>query len=175
MFDGVGWSEMAVIVVVGLLVIGPKELPKMLKLFSDFMKKMRGYSRDFQKGVDQIVKDAGLEEARTVVKTVGKSNPTKALSNLVDPTGELTKEIKDVDKAARQATQTKTPVTSDTANKDVAAVAAPPVQQAAAPETAPPPEPAKPVIVQAPFQMAPAHSIRPPAPPAKANGEETPQ
>ena len=62
MFDfGVGYSEMFVLAVIAVIVIGPKDLPKVLRTFGQFMKKARGMAREFQGHVDSAMKDAGVD------------------------------------------------------------------------------------------------------------------
>ncbi len=61
MFDfGVGYSEMLVLAIVAVIVIGPKDLPKVLRTFGQFMNKARAMSREFQGHVDAAMKDAGV-------------------------------------------------------------------------------------------------------------------
>jgi sec-independent protein translocase protein TatB len=62
MFDfGVGYSEMLVLAVIAVIVIGPKDLPKVLRTFGQFMRKARGMAREFQGHVDAAMKDAGVD------------------------------------------------------------------------------------------------------------------
>ena len=62
MFDfGVGYSEMLVLAIVAVIVIGPKDLPKVLRTFGQFMNKARNMSREFQTHVDAAMKDAGVD------------------------------------------------------------------------------------------------------------------
>lgn len=61
-FDfGVGYSELFVLAVIAVIVIGPKDLPKVLRTFGQFMRKARGMAREFQGHVDAAMKDAGVE------------------------------------------------------------------------------------------------------------------
>ncbi len=61
-FDfGVGYSEMFVLAVIAVIVIGPKDLPKVLRTFGQFMKKARGMAREFQGHVDAAMKDSGVD------------------------------------------------------------------------------------------------------------------
>ena len=46
MFD-IGWSELVVIAVVALIVIGPKELPGVLRTVGHYMRKIRGMASEF--------------------------------------------------------------------------------------------------------------------------------
>ena len=53
MFDfGVGYSELFLIAVVAIIVIGPKDLPKVLQAFGKTVAKMRGMAREFQGHLD---------------------------------------------------------------------------------------------------------------------------
>ncbi len=62
MFDfGVGYSEMFVLAVIAIIVIGPKDLPKVLRTFGQFMRKAKGMAREFQGHVDAAMKDAGVD------------------------------------------------------------------------------------------------------------------
>ena len=58
MFDfGFGYSEMFVVAVVAIIVIGPKDLPKVLRALGRTVAKMRGMAREFQGHLDQAMKD----------------------------------------------------------------------------------------------------------------------
>src|SRR5438128_463778 len=62
MFDfGLSFSHIVVIALLAVIVIGPKDLPVVLRRFGQFMNKMRGMARDFQSHVDVAMKDAGME------------------------------------------------------------------------------------------------------------------
>ncbi len=64
-FDfGVGYSELFLLAIIAVIVIGPKDLPKVLRGFGRMMTKMRGMAREFQGHVDVAMKDAGLEDVK---------------------------------------------------------------------------------------------------------------
>jgi sec-independent protein translocase protein TatB len=88
MFD-IGWSEMAIIALVALLVFGPKELPNALRTGAKWMKTARKLAREFQSSVDQLVKEAELEEAKKLVTDVQTGGIGRAIEKTVDPTGEV--------------------------------------------------------------------------------------
>lgn len=56
MFD-IGWTEMALVAVVALFVVGPKELPHLLYKLAGYWKKVRGMAREFQSGIDDIIRE----------------------------------------------------------------------------------------------------------------------
>ncbi|MCX7299721.1 MAG: Sec-independent protein translocase protein TatB [Rhodobacterales bacterium] len=59
MFD-IGWTELLVIGVVALIVIGPQDLPDMFRQIGRFTGKMRAMARDFQKAMDDAAKASGV-------------------------------------------------------------------------------------------------------------------
>ena len=79
MFDfGVGYSEMFLIAVVAIIVIGPKDLPRVLRAFGKTIAKMRGMAREFQGHLDGAMKEAGLEDMKKEIqglKNIGTIDP----------------------------------------------------------------------------------------------------
>jgi sec-independent protein translocase protein TatB len=65
MFDfGIGSSELILIAVVALIVIGPKDLPKVLRTIGQFTTKMRSLAREFQRHLDEATRETGLDEVK---------------------------------------------------------------------------------------------------------------
>jgi sec-independent protein translocase protein TatB len=82
MFDfGVGYSEMFVLALIAVIVIGPKDLPKVLRAFGRMMTKVRGMSREFQGHVDSAMKDAGLDDVKKDLAAMKIGNPMTSLKN----------------------------------------------------------------------------------------------
>lgn len=61
MFD-IGWSELLVIAVVAIVVVGPKDLPRLMRTFGHYAGKLRRMATDFQTQFEQAMSDAELEE-----------------------------------------------------------------------------------------------------------------
>lgn len=61
MFD-IGYSELLLIAVVALIVIGPKDLPKVMRTVGHWVGRARGMARHFRSGVDAMMREAELEE-----------------------------------------------------------------------------------------------------------------
>ena len=59
---GVDTSEFIVVVIVALLFIGPKELPKAMMTVGRWIGRLRGYARHFTSGVENVIREAELEE-----------------------------------------------------------------------------------------------------------------
>ena len=63
MFD-IGWTEMLVIAVVMIVVVGPKDLPRMLRTFGKTTAKLRAMAGDFQKQFNEALKEAELGDVK---------------------------------------------------------------------------------------------------------------
>lgn len=59
---GVDTSELLVVAVVALLFIGPKELPRVMMMIGRWIGKVRGYARHFTSGIENVIREAELEE-----------------------------------------------------------------------------------------------------------------
>jgi len=89
MFD-IGWTEMLVIAVVMIVVVGPKDLPKMLRTFGRTTAKMRSMAGDFQKQFNEALREAELEDVKKSVESLKSLNPA----------GEIRKQLNPLEKAA---------------------------------------------------------------------------
>ena len=94
MFD-FAWSELAVIGVVALLVIGPKDLPKAIKAVGDFVRKARGMAAEFRTHVDEMVKDADLKEVRDQINEIRNLDIKGALEREIDKDGSIRSALND--------------------------------------------------------------------------------
>ncbi|HBD91619.1 MAG TPA: twin-arginine translocase subunit TatB [Gemmobacter sp.] len=61
MFD-IGWTELVVIGVVALIVIGPKDLPELFRTLGRFTAKARGMAREFQRAMESAADEAGVRD-----------------------------------------------------------------------------------------------------------------
>jgi sec-independent protein translocase protein TatB len=93
LFD-IGWPELMLIGVVALVVIGPKDLPRALRIAGIWVRKARTLSREFQGSIDQMIREAELEEVRDELKKATDFDIEKEIRSTVDPTGELAEGIK---------------------------------------------------------------------------------
>ena len=90
MFD-IGWSEMAVILLVALVVIGPRDLPRVARTMGRWVAKGRGMAREFQNALEDMAREAELDKVKSEIEKAGRTNLGKSIENAVDPTGELGK------------------------------------------------------------------------------------
>ena len=92
MFD-IAPTELLIVALVALVVIGPKDLPKAMKAVAHWVTKARKLSSEFHRGIDQIVREAELEEAREAIRSAGQMNLDRAVEQTIDPTGEVNRAL----------------------------------------------------------------------------------
>ena len=62
---GVDWQEFLIIGIVALVVIGPKDLPRAMRVAGQWVGKARATARHFRSGIDTMIREAELEEMNT--------------------------------------------------------------------------------------------------------------
>jgi sec-independent protein translocase protein TatB len=92
MFD-IGWQELFIVAIIGLLVIGPKELPRTLKAVTGALRKVRSMASEFQSGIDDVVREADLEDIKKSVTGSGDFDFENEIKETLDPAGDLEKDI----------------------------------------------------------------------------------
>ncbi|MEK1930678.1 MAG: Sec-independent protein translocase protein TatB [Pararhizobium sp.] len=107
----VGWTELVVIAIVLIIVVGPKDLPPMLRTFGKMMTKMRGMANDFRQQFDEALKEADLDDVRKTLSDAQKLNPAHSLREAMNPLRQMGNEIKaDLQKATTVETKPPEPV-----------------------------------------------------------------
>ena len=96
LFD-IGWPELLLIGVVALVVIGPKDLPRALRIAGYWVRKARTLSREFQSSVEQMIREAELDEMRQELKKATELDLNKEFQKTVDPDGSLAESIRPPD------------------------------------------------------------------------------
>ena len=82
MFD-IGWPELFLIAVVVLLVVGPKELPKVLRNVGIWINKAKVVTREFRTHVDDMIRESELEKVREEINTAGQMNLEAVTENTI--------------------------------------------------------------------------------------------
>lgn len=95
MFD-IGWQELLVVAVLALIVIGPKDLPRALKTVTGVIRKMKGMARDFQGGLDDIVRESELMDMKKQIEAETGGDLRKEIENSIDPDGSISKDLQDL-------------------------------------------------------------------------------
>jgi sec-independent protein translocase protein TatB len=92
----IGWTEILVITVVALFIVGPKDIPKALRTIGIWIGKLKSLSREFQNTVEDAVRDSELDEVKKQIESA-KKDFTKGMSETIDSEGELTEMLRGVD------------------------------------------------------------------------------
>lgn len=93
MFD-IGWSELLVIAVVALVVIGPKELPATLRTIGKMTARARKMAGEFRSQFDEAMREADLDDVRQTISDAQKLNPVNSLREAMNPLRQMGNDIK---------------------------------------------------------------------------------
>ncbi len=94
MFD-FNWSEIALIGVVALVLIGPKDLPIAIRAITNVIKKMRRMAGEFQTHVDDMLRDADMAEVKSSFDEIRSMNLKGTIRRTLDPDGTLNRAFED--------------------------------------------------------------------------------
>jgi sec-independent protein translocase protein TatB len=175
MFD-IGWTELLLIGIVALIVVGPKDLPGMFHTLGRFIAKAKGMAREFQRAMDDAAKDSGMADVgkdlknMTSAKSMGldklkdaatkfeKWEPTKSTTPKGPATAALSEERAAMAKKVSEATAKKA-----TERKAAEAAALEATDAAAAAKSAPAPKkaPAKKAASKAASKATPKPATKP--------------
>jgi sec-independent protein translocase protein TatB len=103
-----GFLELVLVAVVALIVVGPKDLPKLMRSAGRIVAKARKLAGEFTAAFDQMAREAEMEELRKEIEDLKKNNPVadakRAVTETLAPIDrELRKEARDINEAARAA------------------------------------------------------------------------
>ena len=101
MFD-IGWQELFIIAVLAIIVVGPKDLPKALKTVTIWVRKARSMAREFQSGVDEMVRESELDEFKKQAKEMGEVSELRhEIENSLSPDSDVADalDMSDVEKS----------------------------------------------------------------------------
>jgi sec-independent protein translocase protein TatB len=161
MFD-ISWSEFLLIGVVALIVIGPKEMPAVMRTLGHWTRKVRSMAAEFQSQFQEAMREAEMadlkKEVDNLADEVRNFDPLKGVREDIENTGEVVKR-------SLASTPAETPALPAVATET------PPALPPAATEPAPTETPAE--TPPAPFEAAAVASAETPAP-APAPSEPPP-
>lgn len=92
MFD-IGWQELFIVAVLVIIVVGPKDLPRTLRAIMGLLRKGRMMARDFQNGIDDVIREADLDDIRKQITDVGDNDIAKTIVDTIDPDGDIAKDL----------------------------------------------------------------------------------
>ena len=89
------WSEIALIAVVALVVIGPKDLPEAVRGVARGVQKLRRMAGEFRSQADELVREANLDELRQQIHDIRNFNVRDEFEKTVDKDGSLRRSFDD--------------------------------------------------------------------------------
>lgn len=87
--DGVGVSEWIVIVVVALLVVGPKDLPIVMRKLGALTRKLRDMASDFRHSFDELARQSELDSLRQEIDSLKQLNPINDIKREIENAASL--------------------------------------------------------------------------------------
>jgi len=84
----IGWSELLMVAVVAVVVVGPKELPKLMRTFGFYAGKLRRAASDFQRQFEEAVVESEADEVRKNIEAIQGSLGDQPLMMPQNPLGE---------------------------------------------------------------------------------------
>jgi sec-independent protein translocase protein TatB len=157
---GLDWSELAVIAMVALVVIGPKDLPGAIRGLAQGVQKLRRMAGEFQGHLDEVVREAKLDEIRNQINEVRNFDIKGEMERAVDSDGSLRKTF------SEDPLNPATPPPTPSPPVETATVSAEPAPPAAEASAEPPPGPPEPPEFIPPEAVRAAEAQKPPANPA---------
>ena len=92
MFD-IGWQELFIVSILALIVVGPKDLPRALRNVMGLVRKARMMARDFQDGIDDVVREADLDDVKNQIESLSDGDINEQIHNVIDPTGDIASDL----------------------------------------------------------------------------------
>jgi sec-independent protein translocase protein TatB len=83
MFD-IGWSELLIIAVVAIVVVGPKDLPRLMRTFGHYAGKLRRAAADFQRQFEDAMRETELDEVKKAIDSVRSTETVVDLKAPID-------------------------------------------------------------------------------------------
>jgi sec-independent protein translocase protein TatB len=80
MFDLFSWSHILIMLVVALVVVGPKDLPRLMNMAGKWAGKARAMATEFRKSFDEMARESELAELRKEIDNLKKNNPVSDIA-----------------------------------------------------------------------------------------------
>jgi sec-independent protein translocase protein TatB len=94
MFD-FAWSELALIAIIALVVIGPKDLPRVMRIVGQWVRRARSIAREFQGSLDQMMREAELDDIKRNMDRATDFNLEREIEKIVDPNRDIHNSLTD--------------------------------------------------------------------------------
>ncbi len=107
MFDLFSWSHIVILLAVALVVVGPKDLPRLMNMAGKWAGKARAMANEFRKSFDEMARQAELDELRKEIEDLKKNNP---VADIAAAAGEIHNAVNHPVEAMMAGTAAETPL-----------------------------------------------------------------
>lgn len=98
----IGWTELLVVAIVLIIVVGPKDLPPMLRAFGRTTTKLRKMANEFRGQFDEALREADLDDVRKTISDARSLNPMNQIREAVNPLRQAGSQIRsDLEKSVK--------------------------------------------------------------------------
>jgi len=87
MFDLFSWQHILILLVVMLVVVGPKDLPRLMHMAGKWVAKARNMANEFRRSFDEMARQAELDELRKEIEDLKKNNPITDVAYTISEVG----------------------------------------------------------------------------------------
>ena len=101
-----GWGEILLILVVVIVVVGPKDIPKLLRQIGNLSKSIKKISREFKSSLNQIAEETDLKDVKDSITDVTnlkkelniKSNLKNEINTIKETISSVEKDVSEINK-----------------------------------------------------------------------------
>src|ERR1044071_5848280 len=83
MFDIFSWQHIIIMLIVALVVVGPKDLPRLMNMAGKWAAKARSMAGEFRRSFDEMARESELAELRKEIEDLKKNNPLTEVANRI--------------------------------------------------------------------------------------------
>ena len=83
MFDFFSWQHLNIMLIVALVVVGPKDLPRLMNMAGKWAAKARTMAGEFRRSFDEMARESELAELRKEIEDLKKNNPVSDVVNSI--------------------------------------------------------------------------------------------
>ncbi len=129
----IGWPELMVIAAITVVVVGPREIPRVLRTVNGYVRKARSLASEFHSSIEDMAREADLDDLKKQMKDT-TNDFSGDFEKSVDPTGDVTKSMRDLkdsmnarygDEKSKAPGNSVTPPKEETAEKSASGSEAP--------------------------------------------------
>ena len=107
MFDIFSWQHLSIMLIVALVVVGPKDLPRLMNMAGKWAAKARTMAGEFRRSFDEMARESELSELRKEIDDLKKNNP------ITEMTSSMTNASADISGAMQAEPAASTPASSE--------------------------------------------------------------